>query len=260
MCRTCRAPTTIWRRTSGLSVIWNGAQPDARWPRRPWSCAQRCGWWPSWPPVTSRSPPTTCAHATWRFGRRCASASLSATSCGAVRLRSMGEQGRHLGALLGAQLGLRSRRGMAPQRLDARLPCPLQPLADRACGHPECGGDLLLFPALLLQLPGASPPSLAPVELGGLRLHSASIAPFYASTQTSVSSHQWGAAPYLGPHCCLPRHPSRVSSCRRTSSARCRPRQARRDPSTGRRLVKAKPLAGCRALRSAGTPLPSRQP
>src|SRR5258708_39739397 len=29
------------------------------------------------------------AHATWRFGRRCASASLSATSCGAVRLASV---------------------------------------------------------------------------------------------------------------------------------------------------------------------------
>jgi len=32
------------------------------------------------------------------------------------------------------------------------------------------------------------------------------------------------------------------------SAGRCRPRQARRDPSTGRRPVKAEPLAGCRAL------------
>jgi ABC-type multidrug transport system fused ATPase/permease subunit len=78
---------------------------------------------------------------------------------------------------------------MAPQSLDPLPACPLEPLADGASGHPERGGDILLFPALLVELPGASPPSLsplAPVELRCPRLHGASIASFYISTQGSV--------------------------------------------------------------------------
>ena len=64
---------------------------------------------------------------------------------------------------------------MAAQSLLTPLAPPLEPLADGARCHAEGGGDVLLFPALLLQLPGASPPSsLAPVELGRLRAHSAS--------------------------------------------------------------------------------------
>lgn len=43
----------------------------------------------------------------------------------------------------------------------------------RWCG--EGSGDILLFPALFLQLPGESPPSLAPLELGPFGAHRASV-------------------------------------------------------------------------------------
>src|SRR5260370_1449413 len=85
---------------------------------------------------------------------------------------------RDLGELLGGEPRLAARGGMAPQRLDPLLPGLLEPLADRSTGYPQCSGDVLLLPALLFQLPGASPPSLAPVELGRLRLHAASIPSF----------------------------------------------------------------------------------
>jgi hypothetical protein len=53
---------------------------------------------------------------------------------------------------------------MAPQRLDSLLPSPSEPLADGSGRHRERGGDILLFPALLLQLSGASPLAFVPVE------------------------------------------------------------------------------------------------
>jgi hypothetical protein len=73
-------------------------------------------------------------------------------------------------------------RGCRPGAGWRRSPSPpplasaLEPLADRPRRHPQRGGDILLFPALLLQLPGASPPSFAPVELGRLGAHAASVA------------------------------------------------------------------------------------
>src|SRR5258708_7130196 len=103
-----------------------------------------------------------------------------------VRLRPPLHQGGQLGEWLGGEPGLARGGGMAPQRLHPLLPAPLEPRADGTRGHPECGSDVLVLPALLLQLPSASPPSLAPVELRALRLHGASIPSFYASTQRSV--------------------------------------------------------------------------
>ena len=64
---------------------------------------------------------------------------------------------------------------MASQRLDPLLPCPFEPLADSSSGDSQRGGDILLFPALLLQLPGASPPYFAPVEPGLFRAHGANV-------------------------------------------------------------------------------------
>jgi hypothetical protein len=113
----------------------------------------------------------------------------------AVRLWPPLQEGRQLGALLQREPRLAARCGMAAQRLHPLLPCPLEPLADRASGHPQRGGDVLLLPALFFQLPGASPSPLAPVELWGLRFHGASIASFYISTQGSVNSKKENTGP-----------------------------------------------------------------
>ncbi len=113
----------------------------------------------------------------------------------AVRFRPAVHEGGQLGELLGAQARLPTGCGMAPQPLHALLAPPLEPLADGTGRHAEGGGDVLLFPALLFQLPGTlctlSPP-LAPIELRHLGLHGANISSFYASTQRSVKGVQEG--------------------------------------------------------------------
>src|SRR5260221_647909 len=148
-----------------------------------------------------------------------------------VRLRPPLHQGRQLGELLGCEPGLAPGGGMAPQRLHPLLPAPLEPLADGARGHPECGSDVLLFPALLFQLPSASPPSLAPVELRALRLHGASIPSFYASTQRSVVRHadqpipRHAARPLPDnlPKVTISSSPSRSSTRAPSTAASCAP-------------------------------------
>lgn len=72
--------------------------------------------------------------------------------------------------------------------LDAVLTRPLEPLAHSTRRHPEGSGDVLLFPALLFQLPGAPPPSLAPVGLNGFAAHPASVPSVLHSMRTSVST------------------------------------------------------------------------
>lgn len=94
----------------------------------------------------------------------------------AVGFRSLCEELRQLGDLLGGEPRLATWSGMAPQALDALLPGPFEPLADGARRHPERGGDVLLLPALFFQLPSASPPPFAPVEPGFLCAHGASVA------------------------------------------------------------------------------------
>ncbi len=104
----------------------------------------------------------------------------------AVRFRPAVHEGGQLGELLGAQARLPTGCGMAPQPFHALLAPPLEPLADGTGRHAESGGDVLLFPALLFQLPGTLSPPLAPIELRHLGLHGANISSFYASTQRSV--------------------------------------------------------------------------
>lgn len=92
-------------------------------------------------------------------------------SAEAVRLWSTFQERGQLRELLGGEARLPTRRRMAAQPVYPLLVPPLEPLADGARRHTEGSGDILLFPALLLQLPGASSPPLAPVELGRLRAH-----------------------------------------------------------------------------------------
>jgi len=86
------------------------------------------------------------------------------------------QQGGELGYLRGAERGRGTWGRVPPQPLLALLAPTFEPLADGAWCHPERGGDILLLPALLLQLPSASPPPFAPVELGRLHAHVASVA------------------------------------------------------------------------------------
>src|SRR5258706_253316 len=110
----------------------------------------------------------------------------------AVRSRPAVHEGGQLGELLGAQARLPTGCGMAPQPLHALLAPPLEPLADGTGRHAEGGGDVLLFPALLFQLPGTLSPPLAPIELRNFGFHGAKISSFYASTQRSVKGVQEG--------------------------------------------------------------------
>jgi hypothetical protein len=85
----------------------------------------------------------------------------------AIRLGSTVEQGGQLSTLFGGELRRAARGGMRPQPfLDPVRASPRQPLADRSRRDSQGGGDLRLFPACLFQLPGASPPSFAPVQPG----------------------------------------------------------------------------------------------
>ena len=82
---------------------------------------------------------------------------------------------RHRGVLSMMEEQVRFvRRRMTPQPLQALLAPAFEPLADGSRRHPEGRGDVLLLPALLLQLPGAPPP-LTPVELRR-RAHAPSVA------------------------------------------------------------------------------------
>ena len=78
---------------------------------------------------------------------------------------------------------------MTPQPLDPLFAPALEPLAHRPLGHPQRSGDVLLFPALLFQLPGASPPSFAPVQPGFLGIHRPNIPLLYQPVQGSVGPH-----------------------------------------------------------------------
>ena len=82
-------------------------------------------------------------------------------------LGSPRQQRRDLGPLLSAQARQAPRRGPALQGRDAALPSAFEPLTDCALAHSQRGGDVLLFPSPLLQLPGALPPRFAPIGLRG---------------------------------------------------------------------------------------------
>lgn len=89
----------------------------------------------------------------------------------AVRLRPWSEEIRELRHLVGRQLGGRPRRSLASQRLHASPAHAAHPLAHRAFRHSERSGNILLFPAQLLQFPGTPSPSFAPLERCFLQVH-----------------------------------------------------------------------------------------
>src|SRR5215470_1684776 len=73
------------------------------------------------------------------------------------------EQGGKLVALLGSELGCGAFARAIAQRVRAALSSTGNPLADCSLGHTQCFGDLLLWPALLIQVPGTKTASFAPV-------------------------------------------------------------------------------------------------
>jgi hypothetical protein len=73
------------------------------------------------------------------------------------------EQGRQLSSLLNTETYWGTWRCAGAQSLDALGPRPGQPLADGTVSHTEGFGNLVLFPALLLEFPGAQASCFAPV-------------------------------------------------------------------------------------------------
>src|SRR5262249_61935594 len=96
----------------------------------------------------------------------------------AIRFCPTVQERGQLRQLLWRELGRRPRRWAPPQSfLSSLCPRPGEPLAHGSTAHPESGGDVLLFPALFFELPGASPPSFAPVQPGFLRSHRLTLSP-----------------------------------------------------------------------------------
>jgi len=88
------------------------------------------------------------------------------TSSGSVR-GSVVQHSRQLGTLRGGKLRRAARGRMRPPSFrDPFGTGPRQPLAHCSRCDSQGGGDRGLFPAQLFQLPGASPPSFAPVQPG----------------------------------------------------------------------------------------------
>ena len=70
--------------------------------------------------------------------------------------RPLGQQGGNLGLLGGGKTRRATRAGTLFQRFRTLLPSLRQPLADGALTHPKRGGNLVLSPAHLEQIPGPS--------------------------------------------------------------------------------------------------------
>jgi hypothetical protein len=96
-----------------------------------------------------------------------------------LRLRPRVYERRRLGELVWRELGGSAWGRMATQSfLHSFRTSSREPLAHCSRCDPERGSDLCLFPARFFELPGASPPSLAPVQPGVLSFHRPSILPF----------------------------------------------------------------------------------
>ena len=74
------------------------------------------------------------------------------------------QQGGQERLLLAVQQGGGAGGGMVTQGLDTGSGGPLQPLANRPLGDGQGLGNLLLRPAVLVQLPGAPPPPFVPTH------------------------------------------------------------------------------------------------
>lgn len=81
----------------------------------------------------------------------------------AERFGTACQESRNLGTLLGAQAWLRTWGGPTAQSLDSTLLSSFHPLTDCPLGHAKGDCDVVLIPALLLQLPGAQPTPFDPV-------------------------------------------------------------------------------------------------
>jgi len=115
------------------------------------------------PKVRQITSPTRLHVHTWpRKPEASAPRSKSAGSCASGYGGSLG---------VGPAAGWRRRPSSTPS---ARA---LKPLAHRPRRHPQRGGDVLLFPARCFALPGASPPSFAPVQPGFLAFHGRRLPP-----------------------------------------------------------------------------------
>ena len=78
-------------------------------------------------------------------------------------LRPPLQQVGQMGKLLGRQLGLGTRSGVAAQCLDPLGSGPREPLADRSRCDTQRSGDSALLPALLVEFPRPEPTTFFPV-------------------------------------------------------------------------------------------------
>jgi hypothetical protein len=84
-------------------------------------------------------------------------------SAKAKRLGSPRKQAGQVGQLLRPQFWRSARRGPMAQRFCSQAFPTAYPLAHCSFGHTQSGGDVFLFPSLLLQFPGAQASPFAPV-------------------------------------------------------------------------------------------------
>ncbi len=80
-----------------------------------------------------------------------------------VVLGSFGQQVGQLGTLFLSQFRLRAGRRLVAQRIRTIFLGSTHPLTHCAFGHAQGFRNVFLFPALLIQLPGAQSATLAPV-------------------------------------------------------------------------------------------------
>ncbi len=76
---------------------------------------------------------------------------------------SAGKQGRKLSELVRREAGGSARREAGAQGLHTSVAGALKPLADGALGDPERHGNLVLLPALLVELPSTEATAFAPI-------------------------------------------------------------------------------------------------
>ena len=90
---------------------------------------------------------------------------------------TLGEGLTQLVALVAIQAGHGARGRTAAQVRHTAILAAFDPLADRAWGDAQRGSNVLLFPALLVQLPGTKTSPFAPIDrfLRTLFHHSASV-------------------------------------------------------------------------------------
>jgi len=85
-----------------------------------------------------------------------------------VGFGTFGQKLGDLGLLFGGKPWLRTRSRVAAQCFGTSFSRRFEPLADCPRAHTQGLGNILLFPALLLQLPGPEPATFSPVLwLGG---------------------------------------------------------------------------------------------